>query len=253
MTNLPTTIKPEQNLALFREEIFSTTAKMFSIAESALHSHKELEKVIILKRPPRFDKVSADPLQLKPQLSSLGNAFLFDLWCNSSYKNKIILGDHSIPHTLDDAHHLVYGHPDDPHYDGYHLRGPHGRKILQESIKCILNKAGMMKTQQQNKLPRMKHSQAPAFLPPVGPSPRNLSTPLVPVHYDPIDILRKSIRRNSHRQSLPEKAPEKTKVIDFTVEKKTQKRVRPSVITYNTTQSQYSVPVSNSFEALGNL
>ena len=87
VTNLNANINTEINLTSFREEITTSSQKMFALAESALQTHKDLEKVIILRRPPRFDPVTGDPLQIKPQLSSLGDATLFDQWCNSSFRN----------------------------------------------------------------------------------------------------------------------------------------------------------------------
>ena len=109
ITNLNTSHIPEVNIEKFKEEVTRSTQNMFKLAESVLQTYKYIEKVIILKKPPRFDPIKDDPLQLKPQLSSLGNALLFDLWCKSNMRNKIVKGDHQIPHLLGDPHHLVVG------------------------------------------------------------------------------------------------------------------------------------------------
>ena len=61
ITDLDTAVDPDKNLLVFKDEILDSTRKMFSIEESALHKYEALEKVIILKRPPRLDPLSEDP------------------------------------------------------------------------------------------------------------------------------------------------------------------------------------------------
>ena len=143
ITNLDTKLDPDSNLLVFKDEILSSSQKMFSIAESALQSFPSLRKVIILRKPPRFDPAAIDPLGLKPQLSRFGDAVLFDLWCNSSFKARIIIGDHQLPHRLDEDHSRVFGDPKLCHYDGIHMYGPHGRKAFLASILNILKSAGI--------------------------------------------------------------------------------------------------------------
>jgi hypothetical protein len=126
---------------------------MFKLAESVLQTYKDIEKVIILKKPPRFDPIRDDPLQLKPQLSSLGNALLFDLWCKSNMRNKIVIGDHQIPHLLGDSHHLVFGHPESGKYDGLHLHGSEGQATFQASILGIMRTAGLIREKDGDNLP----------------------------------------------------------------------------------------------------
>ena len=61
ITSLDTSLDPDKNLLVFKDEILDSTRKMFSIAESALHNYQTIDNVIILKRPPRFDPLSEDP------------------------------------------------------------------------------------------------------------------------------------------------------------------------------------------------
>ena len=153
ITNLDTSVNPEANISNFKELIVTSSQQIFTLAEASLHTYPQLEKVIVLKRPPRFDPLAIDPLQLKPQLSRLGDACLFDLWCNSAFKNKIFLGDHEIPHHLDDVHHMVYGNDDHPKYDGLHMYGPQGHATFQASILNILKNAGLVKSKKKKVKP----------------------------------------------------------------------------------------------------
>ena len=107
ITNLDTKSSPEEGLTSFKETVIRSSTKLFTLAEAALHTNPSLEKVIILRRPPRFDPVVSDPMELKPQLSKLGDAVIFDLWCESRFKDRIFLGDHQIPHRLGDDHEQV--------------------------------------------------------------------------------------------------------------------------------------------------
>ena len=55
-----------------------------------------------MKSTPKHDLSTSYPLGLKPQLATLPGYILFDLWCESDYKESIALSDHTIP----DNHHL---------------------------------------------------------------------------------------------------------------------------------------------------
>ena len=65
--------------------------QLFSIVEASLREYPHLEKVILLKRAPRFDPNDINPMNLKPQLSSLANSVYFDLWCNSVFQRHDLL------------------------------------------------------------------------------------------------------------------------------------------------------------------
>ena len=154
ITYLNTYVNPEINLTKFREEVMASTLKMFSLSETALLKHNCLEKVIILSRPLRFDSVKDDPLQLKPQLSSLGDAILSDLWCKRSFRNRIFIGEHQIPNLLDATHSLVYGNSESERYDGLYMNGPEGKATFHASILGILGKVGLScKNQNSSPLP----------------------------------------------------------------------------------------------------
>ena len=237
ITNLDTTQNPEENIIEFKEKVFAASKKMFNLAECALQTYPCLEKVIILKKPPRFDPKDVDPMELKPQLSKLGNSILFELWCNSNFKGKIIIGDHQIPHLLDDSHHQVYGHPDLDHYDGLHLHGPDGRAAFQKSILNILKTAGLVSTLTETNTSNKTIKDIPD-------GKKNTSDA-----YDPMKMFknRHKLRKNSsnhqnfHKDGLDEAGNQPPRP-----------SVRPTVIRSSSLQNRYTVPVGNTFDMLGN-
>ena len=147
ITNLNTVTNPESNLEFYEHEAIKSAQIMFTLAEAAIFTFKNLKKVVIMNSPPRFDTSANDPLALKPQLSSLINSSYFHFWSHSQYRDKIVLGQHDIPHTLGNSHHEGFGSQDHPHYDGIHLIGPRGRSIVTNSISNIFLKADIIKTE----------------------------------------------------------------------------------------------------------
>jgi hypothetical protein len=207
---------------------------MFRLAEGALHTYPGLEKVTILKRPPRFDPVIKDPLEIKPQLSRFGNAILFDLWCNSEFKSKIVIGDHQIPHLLDDTHCKVFGNPDLGYYDGLHMYGAEGRKAFQSSILNILKQAGLVTGKKEPNIPngwnveRNKNSNSKSKISNGQQS-----------EYDPMRMFRERHGKGDQSQNG--------------FQKDGMQNNRTSVIKTTNMQDAYCIPISNSFDTLGNL
>ena len=144
ISNLYTSTDPEKNLQALSVKVLDSAHKLFNIAEAVLKKFPSIGKVVIMKRTPRYDLLSFDPLNLKPQLSSLADSASFSLWCESNFKNKIILGGQDIPNG-NTEHGEVFGNPDDKIYDGIHMRGPAGRSFLTRSIQNVLMKAKLIK------------------------------------------------------------------------------------------------------------
>ena len=238
ITNLDTDHAPVERLAEFKESVLEASKRLFSLAETALHSHPTLDKVILLKKPPRFDPKSVDPLELKPQLSQLADSALFEMWCESSLRKKIFLGDHTIPHKLDEDHHKVFGNPAHPSYDGLHMNGPSGKLLFHESIMNILTNTGVCKPTLTSK--------------PLGLKPYPHSTrasqlgKMSKQQYNPLRIFRERIS-SMRVTTSPSTAnpPSPTKPSSPT-------SVATSVIRPIAMPTRYSVPVSNSFAVLGN-
>ena len=265
ITNLNTSVTPEEDIARFKDETIESSKKLFSLAESALHKCPLLDKVVILRRPPRFDPVSVDPLELKPQLSRLGDAILFDLWCNSSFKKNIAIGDHQVPHRIDDDHYKVYGHPSQSFYDGIHMRGPAGRQVFQDSVLNIMKSTGLYKEQNDIKLPKGRkpgsgtsNLNAWKLGKPSGTIGNNKKPPPPErrhphTQYDPMERMISRIRSvstNRRTQSPPES--DDVFFLPNGTTYNAQETQRPTVIKAASLQEQYNVPVSNKFSNLLN-
>ena len=143
ISNLDTATDPAKNLQALSEKVLFSAHKLFSISEAVLRKFPSIRKVILMKRTPRYDPSSCDPLSLKPQLSSLADWASFSVWCESEFKDKIILGGQDIP-SGDTEHTNVFGNPDDRIYDGVHMNGPAGKAFLTRSIQKVLMKAKLI-------------------------------------------------------------------------------------------------------------
>ena len=97
---------------------------LFHIAENALEQNKELEKVVILKRLPRYDRSSTDLLAIKSELSTFANSVLDQQWIKRGSNKQIKVVE--IDLKCSESKHLkniIYGNINDANYDGIHLRG----------------------------------------------------------------------------------------------------------------------------------
>ena len=108
-----------------------------------MDNYPSLRKVVIMKKTPRYDPSVTDPLNFKPQLSALSDSVIFSIWCDSKYKDKIIIGGQDVPHG-DKQHQEVFGSPQDKEYDGIHMRGSAGKAFLTRSYQKVLVKAKLI-------------------------------------------------------------------------------------------------------------
>ena len=96
--------------------------EVLHIAQNALENNRSLEKVIILKRLPRYDKSTSDLIGIKSELSKYGNAvYDLELTKMGNPENIIVLDL-----DLDGSGHfrnIVFGKQEQPNYDGIHCRG----------------------------------------------------------------------------------------------------------------------------------
>ena len=116
-----------------------SSRNMFKLAEDSLAKNPSLKKVIIMEHTPRFDTPEADPRSLKPALARLANATLRNLWLSSPYKERIVIGLHSLESSGGgDTHYARYRNPVTGRYDGVHLYGATGCRDYTNSVKSIL-------------------------------------------------------------------------------------------------------------------
>ena len=258
ISNLDTSVSSEANIDNLKADTITSASQLFCIAEASLHEYGQLKKVVLLNRTPRFDPISSDQLKLKPQLSKLANSVFFDLWCNSKFRDRIVIGEHNLPMSQGEEHSNLYGHPlDKDMYDGVHLRGQSGRSTLSSSILEILKKAQICK--EKNIVPtgwKITPNQE-----------KNIHQGRKTSHeYDPMKAFLQSNRKKSSN------VPEGWTNASRQERNQTQSQnLRPSVIHPNTSKSQlppskntqekcnsndlpfsYSVPTYNLFSNLGN-
>ena len=139
ISNLDTTVK--SNLEVFQNKAIISSQNMFKVAEKALKLCPRLRKVIIMEHPPRFDTRDVDPSSLKPALAKLANATLGGLWRNSSLKDKITIGYHSLESSGSGRAHFDRYQGRNGKYDGVHLYGKTGSLDFTNSVKSILSMA----------------------------------------------------------------------------------------------------------------
>ena len=199
-----------------------------------------------------------DPLNLKPQLSALADSVTFGFWCESSYKDKIVLGGQDVPHG-DQQHAQVFGALHDISFDGIHMRGPAALAFLTRSVQKVLIKAELVNSDAL--LYRPEGLKQQESLPNGGKSTQN---------YDAMGIMINRIRAVSTSQPMnsnPSNQP------SGRVSNPDLPNVQPTVIQPNgrkynihTTepsrcsvikpgsqadmQANYNVPVSNTFSNL---
>ena len=235
ISNLDTYNDPEKNVPELRGKAIDSAQKLFSLAEASLQSHPTLRKVILMKRTPRYDPTEGDPLNLKPQLSSLADSASFGFWCDSPFKDRIILGGQDIP-TGDEHHYDVYGSHEDSGYDGLHMRGCGGRSFMTKSIEKVLFKAGLINTKEESNPNGWKKPH------------KNIPQGGKGQSYNPMGILIDRIRSQSSAKFTNDEVFENqcNRRDDF----------RPSVIQppkkLSNLQEHYNIPVHNTFSDLLN-
>ena len=120
-------------------EVRLSSNNMFSLAETALSETPNLEKVILMEHPPRFDLPDVDPHAVKPNLAKLANITLGQYWLNSPLKDKIIIGRHNLDSPgVGATHYRRYQSKLTGRYDGVHLYGQTGLTDYTRSVNNIL-------------------------------------------------------------------------------------------------------------------
>ena len=94
-----------------------------------------------MEHPPRFDNHIVDPNSLKPNLARLANVTLGQLFLNSPFEDKIVIGRHSLESPgAGPAHDARYVNRSG-RSDGVHFWGVKGREVYTNSVNTILMSA----------------------------------------------------------------------------------------------------------------
>ena len=127
----------EEHKKAWFEKVEQDSKNLFEIAQAALKNNKSIQKVVILKRLPRYDRSSSDFFSIKSELSKYANSIYDQLWIKmGSPKNIIILqldleGSRSYKN-------LIYGSSTSQKYDGIHLNGEGAeRQFTYQTIKQL--------------------------------------------------------------------------------------------------------------------
>ena len=111
---------------------------MFAIAEKSLAENKNLEKVIILKRIFRCDKLNNDPSQIRNKLSEFGNRTYDDIWLSRGCPKNIVLAYQPLE-CEGELRKARFGSPSDQSYDGIHFRGKQAVQHYTNSVIHVLS------------------------------------------------------------------------------------------------------------------
>ena len=140
ITNFNTKESATKHLEYLRQEAIISAKNLFSAARNALKIHSSLKKVVLMKRIPRYDPSTVDPLSLKPVLSELFNNTLTGEWMTCSDKDIIYIGSHNIDCT-GAIRESRYREAKTGRFDGIHLLGNSGQKAYTLSVLNILKAA----------------------------------------------------------------------------------------------------------------
>ena len=138
ITNLDTKAADSEELKEpFKTKIEMSCRNIFKVAENAIKSNSKLIKVTIMDHPPRFDTAKEDPFSLKPKLAHYANNFLQTLWVESTHKENIMVGSHTLDCSAV-AQMERFTDERSGRYDGIHMYGSSGKLAYTDSLSNIL-------------------------------------------------------------------------------------------------------------------
>ena len=116
------------------QKVFESSHNMMDIAQTSLTGNPNLSKVVIMEHPPRFDDI------IKSELAKTANNTLRRLQSISPFKNRIVIGSHSLEclGAGSDIHLDRYQDQYSKRYDGVHLYGRTGVRDYTNSVDSIL-------------------------------------------------------------------------------------------------------------------
>ena len=141
ITNIDTaSVSENESTVIYQEAVYNSCLNMFKTAETTLRENLCLKKVIIMEHFPRYDTKDADPQQIKTKLAKYANNVLAQIWLNSPYRNKILIGQHNVEvGEFGIKHDEAF--KNDKRYDGVHFDGKSGPNIYNKSLIHMIRKA----------------------------------------------------------------------------------------------------------------
>ena len=89
-------LKPSDNIEVYKQKTLISCQNMFTVAQDALRSNPNINKVILMEHAPRLDTKANDPTGLKRKLAQYANTSLAQMWECSSMKENIVIGKHTL-------------------------------------------------------------------------------------------------------------------------------------------------------------
>ena len=100
-----------------------------------------------MKRLPRYDHKSADPLHITQCLSEVANSVYDQLWLEDGGPNNIHIASLDKMDSYGYLKDIIYGKTNEPSYDGIHLRGPAAvRHFTYRAVNAIKSVFGKSRT-----------------------------------------------------------------------------------------------------------
>ena len=115
------------------EKVERDSSNLFNVAENALKKSTDLQKVIIIKRLPRYDRSRDDILGIKAQLSEYDQ-----LWVKRGCPANILITKLNGLNSSGYLRNIIFGETNNANYDGIHLRGPHAvRHFTYRAVQAV--------------------------------------------------------------------------------------------------------------------
>ena len=135
------------NIDYWRQQLFLSSKHTFDLAMNSIKNNPNLRKVVIVKRPKRFDPTIA------AHLSEFGNSVLDDLWMRYNCPRQIVVAKMDIECEGADMA-QSYGTPGSPGFDGIHLRGPQAVPYMTRAfVKMLTDNFPLLKSGSSAPLP----------------------------------------------------------------------------------------------------
>ena len=125
------------NVEVYKQNVITSCHNTLAVAHNALQNLPNLEKVVVMEHAPRFDEENIDPTGLKPMLAKLANSTFAQMWHSSMFKDKLVIGKHSLDCT-NDQRDIRYRDERSNRYDGVHMYSSYGKRAFTRSVTKIL-------------------------------------------------------------------------------------------------------------------
>lgn len=127
ISNLDLNLDHDMHLESWKEQIYNDSKATFDLARKALEKHKSLQKVIIMKRVPRYDN------SVRADLTKYGNFINEKLWIENGCPSNIVIGETNLE-CFGKLRDLRYGDSNLQVCDNIHLRGTLGESHFTNAI-----------------------------------------------------------------------------------------------------------------------